>query len=853
MKNDHARFTPDLPGIYRFALEDVGKVIQDQLVLQVDDWGPKKRFRNHYLPPYAGVTKVDDDLWTANGSSYTVSKLSRTARGAWQKTGEIQVGSWPGAVAWQKASPYLLVAHRGSDTLGFIDTRRMILIDSVWVGDEPTEIIISNDGKLAFVSLPTMGKLAVVAIQSRRLIKYIDVGFDPRAMSLSSDGKLLFVASYRSRNQNTDLYGSYPEEVAGDIWIIDVKGLSVLGQINDVSAVNRSLYFDGMSSLLWVAATNGDPYPNQGDYSVDEGVLPFVHELVGVQGDPANKDFGRVVTRVDLSHQPSSSGPFVGPSGVVRGGEYLWLSAVSSNQVIALDHSSREEVLRVNVGKGPRRIINLGGGVLAVHCYQSLELWLLSTKGQVLQIISLAEDSRSPLIAQGEQIFYQPGNLYASNHSCDSCHLEGQNEGMIWRFGSALWSNVRPLQLLAATPPHHWYSYVANSSVDAIAAPASIVAQPLSANEAKAMTAFMDSLIGAPRANGATNRDGSFTLEAEKGKVLFEGEAQCVACHSGPVFTNQTAIPLPSGKSLDVPSLLGAYRHGIYFEDGRATTLKQAVNEFIDRSESWGRGPFSDQERQQILAFVSQLTAKGSAPGGMFPEIYENSSVYPNVQPWVEFFDPIDQHQLRLNKQAVADYITLLDSSGQAVDVEVSVEGLRIVASPKAGLQLGERYQFKVLQGLPFITGGQLTADRIKSFVVATNPQYELPKNLYMEVSLTLGSEVQIEYLELQGIRLANGGLGFTMVPLTTLTDQRENLWLRLDGHELTISPFAFPFAANSKKWGPRPAVGNAQGVRARLVHEDAGVFAEGSFAITAPGRSIAASFRILMERPAVF
>ena len=68
--------------------------------------------------------------------------------------------------------PYALVAQRGSDTLGLVDIAAGRIIDAIWVGDEPGNVILSQDGSMAYVALSTesavvavdMGARAVVAI-----------------------------------------------------------------------------------------------------------------------------------------------------------------------------------------------------------------------------------------------------------------------------------------------------------------------------------------------------------------------------------------------------------------------------------------------------------------------------------------------------------------------------------------------------------------------------------------------------------------------------------------------------------------------------------------------------------------
>lgn len=85
---------------------------------------------------------------------------------------------------------------------------------------------------------------------------------------------------------------------------------------------------------------------------------------------------------------------------------------------------------------------------------------------------------------------------------------------------------------------------------------------------------------------------GSFdTAGAARGKLLFEGKAQCVACHAGPLFTDanerlhgpEASMAEPETPSYAARSATGMYRsaplrgvwqHAPYFHDGSAATLE---------------------------------------------------------------------------------------------------------------------------------------------------------------------------------------------------------------------------------------------------------------------------------------
>ena len=52
------------------------------------------------------------------------------------------------------------------------------------------------------------------------------------------------------------------------------------------------------------------------------------------------------------------------------------------------------------------------------------------------------------------------------------------------------------------------------------------------------------------------------------------------------------------------------------------------------------------------LEFLRQLTPKGAAPLGIWPDIDSNQGVYPNVEPWVAFAEPLDDSKFDATVEA---------------------------------------------------------------------------------------------------------------------------------------------------------------------------------------------------------
>ncbi|OJT23080.1 hypothetical protein BO221_19540 [Archangium sp. Cb G35] len=781
------RFTPDVPGDYVLR---AGELSSSEVSLHVVARSPAERFRNHYLTPLSGVVRVGEELWTANGASYTVSRLARVDGTYWRTHGEVTVGAWPSALAWREPLPYVLVAQRGSDTVGFIDRARGVLVDSLWVGDEPSGLALSPDARRLYVSLATQRRVAVVDLTVREVVAHVEVGFDPRAMALSADGRRLFVASYRSGNRIKDTRGTYGPGDDQDISVVDTASLTKIATVNGVSADLRALALSADGAELYVAATDGDPEPSQAELTAK----PFVHEVVVVDADATVPS---VLRRADLTRQAGSGGPVVNPAGVLAVGDTLWVSSESSEVVVALDRNTLAEKARVAVGPGARQMVALdAAGTVAVHCFESFELWVLRADGTVFQKVKLAEDPRPANVALGERVFTRPGASFAANHSCSGCHVEAQNDGMVWRFGPSIWHNVRPLQLLDATTRLGWSAYVSSSDNFGYQGPASIVSRPATPEEALGLQAFLGSLLGAPRATGHTRLDGSYTEAALRGKELFEGKASCSGCHTPPLYTSREYVTQgKSGEPADIPTLLGVYRHGIYFVGAKARSLESALDVAID----YVKVSLSAEERADLLAFLRELTPKGGAPMGIWPDIDSDEGVYPDVRPSVAFADLVDDSQGKAAAEVAAEFVVLEDALGNRVSGTVEVQGGRLTFVPAAPLAQGARYRFRVLPGLPFLSGGALWGELGSEFTVAKPAAGTWPVAMRMTVQVPgRGGTSPVDFVLETAEASRPGGLTVTVLPQGSGSQQRQQVWARLDGDRWLMQPFAMPLFGSS-------------------------------------------------------
>lgn len=84
-------------------------------------------------------------------------------------------------VSAQTPSPALLVLEKSDNTLAIVDPANLQVVARVAAGQDPHEVIASDDGKLAYISNyggegSTLNTISVVDLVARKALPPIDLG-----------------------------------------------------------------------------------------------------------------------------------------------------------------------------------------------------------------------------------------------------------------------------------------------------------------------------------------------------------------------------------------------------------------------------------------------------------------------------------------------------------------------------------------------------------------------------------------------------------------------------------------------------------------------------------------------------
>ena len=703
--DDHARFTPVTPGLYTFTLREHVQT------LQVVEFEASQHMNYNYYPTRS-IARVGEEVWVTNVYSPTISRLKPDDL---TELGQpIATGAWPVALAWREGMEVVVVAQRGEDTLGLIDRTSGRLVDAIWVGDEPTNVVVSPGGDRAYVTLVS-GELVAVDLARRAVAARAQVVEDASGLAISPDGQTLYVASYRSGHALRFPYEDTDPQQQRDIAVVQAADLTLRRHFIDVGTTLRALEVSEDGSTLYVANTRNDEAAKN---LTDRSALTFVYEVLALDAVS-----GQVKQRADLTRQPSSTGPAVHVAALALTADRIWVVAEASDALIGLDRATLQEQVRLEAPGRPRGLV-VDDQALYVHGAQRFTItrWPLQAPDQAHDQAKRAtlkvQDPRDPAARDGQLYFTGAGQGYASNWTCNTCHQDGLMDKVIWNAGPLTNRIVtRPFFWLEGTYPLGWAGYLSGVRNYAFTVNTNVGVRP-DTKLVQDLTAYMASIMPPPAANSLTERDGALSAQAQRGQALFEGKAGCAGCHGLPLTTSRQVLPQGITEGLtDIPALVGAYRHGVWLKLGQAQTLRQATVEML----KWLQNDqLSEDEIDDVTRYMQELTGRDLFV--LTPQPREGQQAV-GVDEVVEVVFSQVLHQAPENLARVS----LTSAQGEVVQTSRELlQGRRLRLRPQAPLRHDTTYAITIDEALESFGQVKLVGKRRFEFTTAKAPSLEL-------------------------------------------------------------------------------------------------------------------------------
>ena len=553
------------------------------------------------LPPLAGKTRgpravafaPDGRLaYVAESDSGTIAVLD--VAGAHLLRRFSSGGREPAALA--AAPGLLLVANRFSGSVAAIDPDSGRLIRQVDLRGEPSGLACT--GGRAFVSLGQLNQVAVLRLPTLEVEARIAVGTRPRSVALSPDGQRLLVANLQggdvSEIDTKTLSETRRFETTGvnlrDVqWTPDGRRAFITGQIAANSRITRDT-LDIWTNTLFLADLSTGVRRHS-----SEGWLDF-------SGSPAPDPDGVVALGSERA------------AVVLSGSDEVLLVRTPGPHLRSYDPVVES---RRKVGARPRGVaLSPDRKTLWVACELDSSLWLLSAADlSVGKRVTLDPPTGLDHRLQGRYLFGSAALTAGGQFSCNSCHPDGGSDGLAWDFthvpDGLTKRNSRSLRGgIVHTAPFRWSGRetdIEEFFQDEIVGLLRGHRQPH-----PVLHAFWNLLDIFPLPPNPHRAPGNrLSPAAERGRLLFDGQAGCGGCHAGEMRggtgVRANVGTRPPGETLDVPHLHGVYDSAPYLHDGRAPDLESVFARFDPEGRHGNASRLSGPERADLLRYVREL------------------------------------------------------------------------------------------------------------------------------------------------------------------------------------------------------------------------------------------------------
>lgn len=507
-------------------------------------------------------------------------------------------GEQPTGVAVTPDGGLAVVTNSLSGSVAFVDLKRGSA-ETIPLRGMPWDVLLSPDGKRAYVSVSQLDRVAVIEVASRKILGTIPTGHRPRALSMTPDGSTLVCANMTAGSVSYLDTATMTQRGQGATPAVNLRGVAVFPDGRRVFAVGQRAQNERATETpigIW---------SNQAFLQIPNGPRNGLQNLwLDLMGkDVADPD--------SVVLDPQRTRAFVTCSG----GHSLNVFPLGDGDTQTVRH----------IGVHPRGLAFTPDGK---------ELWVANLLGndlavvdpttlQVLRRVNLGPTTRKDPTLPGRFLFTTATIVKGEQFSCNSCHPDGGTDGISWKFvhvpdalGKEIDRNVKALRgHIGDYPPYRWSgrdltlaSFIEEEATGLLQGP-----KPTPV-EVRQMTDYVHSLPEPPNPYRAPN--GDFTEEALRGKALFEGKAGCVTCHSdhlegkgmaGKAPANVWIGTTPAGVLLQPPHLQGVYDTYPYLHDGTAHTLEEVFSLRNANNLHGNAHKLSESEIKELLQYVREL------------------------------------------------------------------------------------------------------------------------------------------------------------------------------------------------------------------------------------------------------
>jgi len=475
-----------------------------------------------------------------------------------------------------------------------VDAESREIRQTIPVGHTPVEPILSPDGKTLYVCNRFDNDVSFIDLPSGKTVARVPVLREPIAADLTPDGKYLFVANHIPDGRADVDY------VASKISVINTR----TKEVKTIPLVNGA---EGVRGLK---------VSPDGKYVFATHLMArFLVPTTQLERGWVSTDALSVIRVSDLSLEytvllDDVDRGFTNPwaIGFSDDGNTLIVSSAGNHEISLIDlpamtrkireeASESESAAHLNAHNnlsflsGIRKRIQLDGNGPRALTVDGEFIYIANYYSDTLEVVRFSEDwstrsatftlgPKQPLTPerQGEIFFNDAALCFQNWLSCATCHPDARTDAMNWDLlndGMGNPKNVKSMLLAHKTPRAMWLGVRDNAEAGVRAGIKHIQFAVRPEEDAQAIDAYLKSLTPVPSPYLDNNE---LSESARRGNVWFE-KLSCARCHPAPLYTDLNMYDVgttkgqDTGKPVDVPSLVEAWRTAPYLHDGRAATI----------------------------------------------------------------------------------------------------------------------------------------------------------------------------------------------------------------------------------------------------------------------------------------
>ncbi len=543
------------------------------------------------IPNYSSPIdfEVDHEKGLIYVAEFSSKKIKCIDLDTYKTKAEFEFELAPKAIAITKKK-LLTVCSYSKGELVISDLKRLKAETRIEVGHGASDVVVSPDGKMAYVSNQFSNDVSVVDLSAKKEINRIPVLRQPMVLEIARDGKHLFVANFLTANR-ADV-----DTVTAEVSIINVEKNKVIKNIPLANGSNalRGICLSADGKYVFISHNLGrfqvpttqleQGWMNTSALSVIDAVsLEFVAAIL--LDDPESGAAGSwgvdcTPDHILVAHSGTHDFSVIDYPKFIKK-----LLETEDKDVLSYDLlflSGIRERIEVT-GNGPRIIKGSGSDVYVAN-YFSDQIEIIDLDNPVVadyKDLVLNKNLSNDSVRLGEIFFNDATYCFQGWQSCNGCHPnEARTDGLNWDLlndGMGNPKNCKSMLHAHVTPPAMISGIRPDAETAVRAGFRHIQFAQVDDSHARAVDQYLESLRPVPSPKLI---DGKLSSLAKKGKAVFEKQ-NCVMCHPAPLYTDMKIHELgevgqfDKQNKWDTPTLIEVWRTGPYLHDGRSASIKE--------------------------------------------------------------------------------------------------------------------------------------------------------------------------------------------------------------------------------------------------------------------------------------